>query len=116
MRTPKPENKVFFVRFHKDLQEMIEEYAQEHDIKKATLTSRILEEYVASPFPLSPLACCCFIKRGRGYEKIIGKGMNITMKKISINEIRIRAESEKMKECDYRAAIIFSYLEKEKGH
>ena len=55
------------------------------------------------------------MKRGRGNERVIGKGMNITTKKIVDNEIKIQAEKKEMKENDFRTSIIFSFLEKEEG-
>lgn len=113
MRKPVPENKLLFVRFHKDICEMIENYAKTQGKRKATVVSEILERYVDSPFPLSPLSSLYFMKRGRSNEKVRGKGMNITIKKVIENEIRIQAEEREMKENDFRTSIIFSFFEKE---
>lgn len=111
MRLPVPENKVIFIRFHKELDKMIEKEAEMRGAKKATLVSQIMTAFVSSPFPLSPLSSLFFIKRGRGREKIIGKGMNVTIKKAVDNEIRIRAEKEGMRESDFKASIIYSFIE-----
>ncbi len=115
MRKPVPENKIIFLRFHKELCEMIDEYAKRKEKRKATVVSEIFEEYISSPFPLSPISSMYFVKRGRGNEKITGKGMNITIKKVVDNEIKIQAEKKEMKENDFRTSIIFSFLEKEEG-
>ena len=114
MRYPVPGNQVIYLRFHKEIEKQIIEYAEKNKIKKATTVRRILEEYVSSPFPLSPLSSFYFLKRGRRKGKIVGKGMNITMKKVIENEIRIRAGKEEMRENDFKTSIIFSYLQKEK--
>lgn len=115
MRRPTPENKVVFLRFHKEIERMIEEYAEEQKKKKATVVTQILEEYISSPFPLSPLSSSFFLKRGRSRGKVVGKGMNITVKKVIENEIKIRGEREGMRENDFKTSIIFSFLQKEKG-
>lgn len=115
MRNPVPENKIVFVRFHKEVYEMIEEYAKSQNKKKATVVSQILEEYISSPFPLSSLSSRFFLKRGRSQTgRVISKGMNVTMKKVINKEIQIRADEEEMKENDFRTAIIYSYIKREK--
>ena len=114
MRMPVPENKQVFVRFHKDLCSQIEEYAIQNGKKKATVVAEILEEYIRSPFPLSPISSMFLMRRGRSNEKVKGKGMNITIKKVVDNEIRIRAEREEMTENEFRTYILASFLEKEK--
>lgn len=114
MRRPVPENKVFFIRFHKEIERMIEEYAEEQKKKRATAVRLILEEYISSPFPLSPLSSSFFLKRGRSKGKVVGKGMNITIKRVIENEIKIRAEREGIREKDFKTSIIFSFLQKEK--
>jgi hypothetical protein len=114
MRYPVPENKTIFVRFHKDLCEMIEDYAAKKEKKKATVVAEILEEYILSPFPFSPISSMYLMKRGRSSEKVRGKGMNITLKKVIDNEIRIRAEKEEMTENEFRTYILVSFLKKEK--
>lgn len=115
LRKPVPENKVIFLRFHKDLCGMIDKYAKRKGKRKATVVSEIFEEYISSPFPLSPISSMYLVKRGRGTEKIIGKGMNITLKKVVDNEIKIRAEKEEMKENEFRTYILVSFFEKEEG-
>lgn len=112
MRKPTPENIVFFIRFHKEIDEMIEERAKEENKRKSSLVSEILSSYIESPFSLSPSSSPFFLKRGRGREKVIGKGMNITLKKVVRNEIRIRGEKEGMKESEMMTSILFSYLKK----
>ena len=113
MRYPVPENKVVFMRLHKELDKMIEEEMKRKNKRRATVVARILSSYIENPFPLSPSSSSLFLKRGRGREKMRGRGMNITMKKVVWNEIRIRGEKEGMKETEMRTSIIFSYLEKE---
>ena len=115
MRMPVPENKQVFVRFHKDLCERIEDYANEVGKKKATVVTEILEKYIQSPFPLSPISSMYLMRRGRSNEKVKGKGMNITIKKVIDNEIRIRAEREGMAENEFRTYILASFLENERG-
>ena len=114
MRKPAPENKRVFIRFHKDVLAMIEEAATKQNKGNATVVSEIFEQYVASPFPLSPLSSCYSIKRGRRIGKIVGRGTNVTIRKVVDNEIRIRADKEGMTETDFRNAIVFSFLEKER--
>ena len=113
MRYPVPENKTSFVRLHKELDKMIEDRAKRENKKRATLVAQILTSYSSSPFPLSPSSYSFFLKRGRGREKMMGKGMNVTMKKVVWNDIRIRGEKEGIRENDMRIAIIYSFLEKE---
>ena len=114
MRYPVPGNQVIYLRFHKEIERQIIEYAEKNKIKKATTVRRILEAYILSPFPLSPLSSSYFLKRGRRKGKVVGKGINVTMKKVMENEIKIRAEKKKMKENDFKTSIIFSFLQKEK--
>lgn len=111
MRYPVPENKTVFVRLHKELDRMIEEVAERENKKRATIVAQILTSYSSNPFPLSPFSSSFFLKRGRGREKMIGKGMNITMKKVVWNDIRIRGEKEGMKEKEMWTSILYSYLE-----
>ena len=94
---------------------MIEEYAKSQGLRKATAASKILEQYVTSPFPLSPHSSLYFMKQGRSSEAVKGKGMNITIRKVIDNEIRIQADKKGIKENDFRTAIIFSFIEKKKG-
>lgn len=113
MRYPVPDNKKVYVRFHKELDKMIEEKAEKENKKSATLVAQILTSFIKEPFPLSPSSYLFFLRRGRGRESNLGKGMNITMKKVIWNEIRIRGEKEGMKEGEMRSAILFSFFERE---
>lgn len=113
MRYPVPENKTIFVRFHRELDNMIREKAEKEGKKYATLITEILSSYSLSPFPLSPISSSFFIKRGRGKGKKIGKGINITMKKVIWNDIRIRGEKEGMKENEMWTSILYTFLESE---
>lgn len=114
MRKPVPGNKQVFIRFHKDIIQMIEEYAAKQNMAKATVVSKIFEQYVKEPFYLSSLSAPYFIKRGRSSEKVVGKGMIVTVKKVVDNAIKIEAGKEGMRENDFRTAIVFSFLKKER--
>ena len=114
MRIPVPENRKIFVRFHKDICKMIEEYADRKGKKKATITSEILSQYAKTPFPLSPHASIYYMKKGRSTEVVKGNAMNITMKKVLDNAIRIHADENGIGENNFRAAIIYSYIQNEK--
>lgn len=109
MRYPVPGNKTVFMRFHEELDSLIEEEAKKRNMKKATLVAEAFTAYTLSPFHLLS-SSHFFLKRGRGREKKIGKGMNVTVKETVINEIRIRGEEEGIRESDFRASVIYSYI------
>lgn len=94
MRPPGTNHTIIYVRFHKDIDEIISSEAAKADKPRAALVASVISQYVntlkisnkmdpdsitAESANLSALAQSYFAKLGRSDERILGKPLRVTL-------------------------------------
>lgn len=126
MRQKVTDNIIVYIRFRKDLDDIIAEAATKKGIPKATFVGNAMTEYITeissslggrldniSNYPglLSPLSSSFFAKKGRAVAKNMGKPMRITLKKINENNIQLAAQHSGYTITQFRTAIMVTWLQ-----
>ena len=128
MRQRVTDSKIIYIRFRKDLDDLITQTAIDTSIPKATLVGRVMTEYIRSltsschsqfnslskeNLTFSPLSSSFFVKHGRSDERTLGKPMRITLKKIDEGNMRLAALATRYTITQFRTAIMVTWLENE---
>ena len=129
MRAKVTDNTIVYIRFRKDLDDIITEAATKQGVPKATFVGNAMTEYITELFIstngrfdsisdfsdfFSPLSSSFFAKKGRALAKNMGKPMRITLKKINENNIQLAAQCSGYTITQFRTAIMVTWLQKTK--
>lgn len=124
MRTRVTDHKIIYVRFRKDLDDLISEESLKNGTPRATLVGRIMTNYIQTlshdckgkfgsltrdTANLSSLSSVFFAKKGRAIERSLGKPMRITLKSTDETNIRLAAQSIGYTITQFRTAILVSW-------
>ena len=128
MRPRVTDNKILYIRFRKDLDDLITRTALDRNMPKATLVGGVMSEYIRSlatahkgqitalsrsDLKLSPLSSSFFVKHGRMVERTLGKPMRITLKKVDEGNIQLAALAAGYTITQFRTAIMVTWAENE---
>lgn len=125
MRKKANNTKIIYVRFHKDIDNLITEQANRKDKAKASLVAEIMTEYMQDlsknckgnfksvtkqqlSFP--SLSSSFFMRKGRSIETKLGKPMRVTMKDIDEGNMKLAAFYSGYSITEFRTAILVKWL------
>ena len=129
MRPKVTDSVIVYIRFRKDLDDILAEVAIKQGVPKATLVGKAMTEFITdfsltsqgqfdkiSHYQnfLSPLSSSFFAKKGRAIAKNMGKPMRVTLKKINEHNIKLAAHYSGYSITQFRTAIMVTWLERVK--
>ena len=125
MRPKATDNVIIYIRFRKDLDEIITKVAIKRGLPKATLVRKAMTEWMTEGITegllqfqksslkhnrLSSLSSVFFAKRGRAHQRNIGNPMRVTLKRVVENNIRLAAHNSGYTITEFRTAIMVTWL------
>ena len=126
MRPAAPEHKTVYVRFHKRVDELIEEFSKQTGMKRAAavtwIQNRFLDriqtlgvqadEVTEEILGFSGIEIPYFITLGRSTEgSVLGRAMQITVDRTSDRTLELIAMNCDLSSRDFRTAILMQYFE-----
>ena len=124
MRPRVIDSKIIYIRFRKDLDDLIEREASQSGTPKATLVAKVMTEYIRSlsfschgrfnaldraSLNFSSLSSSFFVKQGRSVERALGKPMRVTLKIVDENNMRLAAMATGYTITQFRTAVMVSW-------
>ena len=118
------DSKIIYIRFRKDLDDLISQEALRTNTHKATLVGSVLTEYIRtlssscqgritslnkSSLGFSSLSSSFFVKHGRSVERVLGKPMRVTLKMVDEGNMRLAALSTGYTITQFRTAIMVTW-------
>lgn len=126
MRPAAPEHKTVYVRFHRRVDELLEEFSKQTGMKRAAavtwIQNRFLdrmqslgipaEELTEDAFGFSGIEIPYYITLGRSTEgSVLGRAMQITVDRTADRMIELFAMRCELSPRDFRTAILMQYFE-----
>ena len=126
MRPAAPEHKIVYVRFHRRVDELLEEFSVQTGMKRAAavtwIQNRFLErientgipidEITEETFGFSGIEIPYFIVLGRNAEgSVLGRAMQITVDRTADRTLELFAMICNLSSRDFRTAILMQYFE-----
>jgi len=126
MRPAAPEHKTVYVRFHRRVDELLEEFSKQTGMKRAAavtwIQNRFLdriqslgipaEDITEGMFDFSGIEIPYFIALGRSTEgSVLGRAMQITVDRTADRMIELFAMRCELSPRDFRTAILMQYFE-----
>ena len=126
MRPAAPEHKIVYVRFHRRVDELLEEFSGQTGMKRAAavnwIQNRFLEriantgipidEITEETFGFSGIEIPYFIVLGRNAEgSVLGRAMQITVDRTADRTLELFAMICNLSSRDFRTAILMQYFE-----
>lgn len=126
MRPAAPEHKTVYVRFHRRVDELLEEFSKQTGMKRAAavtwIQNRFLdriqslgiqaEDITEDLFGFSGIEIPYFIALGRSTEgSVLGRAMQITVDRTADRMIELFAMRCELSPRDFRTAILMQYFE-----
>ena len=126
MRPAAPEHKTVYVRFHRRVDELLEEISKQTGMKRAAavtwIQNRFLdriqslgipaEDITEDMFDFSGIEIPYFIALGRSTEgSVLGRAMQITVDRTADRMIELFAMRCELSPRDFRTAILMQYFE-----
>ena len=126
MRPAAPEHKTVYVRFHRRVDELLEEFSKQTGMKRAAavtwIQNRFLdriqsmdipaEELTEDAFGFSGIEIPYYIALGRSTEgSVLGRAMQITVDRTADRMIELFAIRCELSTRDFRTAILMQYFE-----
>ena len=126
MRPAAPEHKIVYVRFHRRVDELIEEFSKQTGMKRAAavtwIQNRFLERIAGTGIPMdeitedtfgfSGIEIPYFIALGRNAEgSVLGRAMQITVDRTADRTLELLAMNCNLSSRDFRTAILMQYFE-----
>ena len=126
MRPAAPEHKTVYVRFHRRVDELLEEFSKQTGMKRAAavtwIQNRFLdriqslgipaEDITEDMFDFSGIEIPYFIALGRSTEgSVLGRAMQITVDRTADRMIELFAMRCELSPRDFRTAILMQYFE-----
>ena len=126
MRPAAPEHKTVYVRFHRRVDELLEEFSKQTGMKRAAavtwIQNRFLERLLHDGTPIdtiteemfgfSGVEIPYFIALGRNAEgSVLGRAMQITVDRTADRTLELLAMSCNLSSRDFRTAILMQYFE-----
>ncbi|MBR5870258.1 MAG: hypothetical protein IKZ09_04410 [Clostridia bacterium] len=126
MRPAAPEHKTVYVRFHRRVDELLEEFSKQTGMKRAAavtwIQNRFLERLLQDGTPIdaitedmfgfSGVEIPYFIALGRNAEgSVLGRAMQITVDRTADRTLELLAMSCDLSARDFRTAILMQYFE-----
>ena len=128
MRPRVTDSKIIYLRFRKDLDEIITEKAKSIGRPKASVVRDAMTTYIRDldanhhgkldsitreDLALSPLSSSFFVKTGRAVERVLGKPMRVTLKKVDEGNMKLAALSTGYSITLFRTAIMVTWASNE---
>ena len=119
------DSKIIYIRFRKDLDDLISQEALRTNTHKATLVGSVLTEYIRTlssscqgritslnktSLGFSSLSSSFFVKHGRSVERVLGKPMRVTLKMVDEGNMRLAALSTGYTITQFRTAIMVTWV------
>ena len=126
MRPAAPEHKTVYVRFHRRVDELLEEFSKQTGMKRAAavtwIQNRFLERLLGDGTPIdaiteemfgfSGIEIPYFISLGRNAEgSVLGRAMQITVDRTADRTLELLAMNCDLSPRDFRTAILMQYFE-----
>ena len=126
MRPAAPEHKIVYVRFHRRVDELLEEFSGQTGMKRAAavtwIQNRFLERIANTGIPIdaiteetfgfSGIEIPYFIVLGRNAEgSVLGRAMQITVDRTADRTLELFAMICNLSSRDFRTAILMQYFE-----
>lgn len=126
MRPAAPEHKTVYVRFHRRVDELLEEFSKQTGMKRAAavtwIQNRFLDriraqglsadEITEEVLGFSGIELPYFISLGRSTEgSVLGRAMQITVDRTADRTLELMAINCSLSTRDFRTAILMQYFE-----
>ena len=126
MRPAAPEHKTVYVRFHRRVDELLEEFSKQTGMKRAAAVTWIQNRFLdrmqslgipadaisEDTFGFSGIEIPYFIALGRSTEgSVLGRAMQITVDRTADRMIELYAMRCDLSPRDFRTAILMQYFE-----
>ena len=126
MRPAAPEHKTVYVRFHRRVDELLEEFSKQTGMKRAAavtwIQNRFLDRLDSLGIPtydlteedlgFSGIEIPYYITLGRSAEgSVLGRAMQITVDRTSDRTLELLAMNCNLSTRDFRTAILMQYFE-----
>lgn len=124
MRPRVTDSKIVYIRFRKDLDDLITKEAARTNTPKATLVGNVMTEYIRSlsssckgqinsldklSLNFSSLSSSFFVKHGRSVERVLGRPMRVTLKMVDEGNMRLAALATGHTITQFRTAIMVTW-------
>ena len=125
MRRKVYDSKIIYIRFHKDIDDLMIAEANKRGKPKASLIAEILTEYIqkltnacngnfktvtGKKLSFPSLSSSFFVKKGRAAESRLGSPMRVTMKDIDEGNMKLAAFHSGYSITQFRTAILVKWL------